>query len=85
MSSEYVIVCRECVQLLKELGRVEYIVLTTHAYEHKLFVAPFSRKFPDAQVCARHRGHEQHECMRRLQGPREVKFGLLSDILHTAA
>ena len=42
--------CRECVQLLKELGRVEYIVLTTHAYEHKLFVAPFSRKFPDAEV-----------------------------------
>ena len=41
---------RECVQLLKELGRVEYIALTTHAYEHKLFVAPFSRKFPDAKV-----------------------------------
>ena len=44
---------RECVQLLKELGRVECIVLTTHAYEHKLFVAPFSRKFPDAKVCVR--------------------------------
>ncbi len=38
-------------QLLRELGRVEYIALTTHAYEHKLFVAPFSRKFPNAKVC----------------------------------
>ena len=37
-------------QLLRELGRVEYVALTTHAYEHKLFVAPFSRKFPDAKV-----------------------------------
>lgn len=39
------------VQLLKELGApVEYIVLPTFAYEHKIFVGPFSRKFPRAQV-----------------------------------
>ncbi|CAL5185939.1 unnamed protein product [Lathyrus oleraceus] len=38
----------ECVQ---ELGApVEYIVLPTFAYEHKIFVGPFSRKFPRAQV-----------------------------------
>lgn len=29
---------------------VEYIVLPTFAYEHKIFVGPFSRKFPKAQV-----------------------------------
>ncbi|XP_028759736.1 uncharacterized protein LOC114718546 [Neltuma alba] len=35
----------------KELGApVEYIVLPTFAYEHKIFVGPFSRKFPRAQV-----------------------------------
>lgn len=38
-------------QLLKELGApVEYIVLPTFAYEHKIFVGPFSRKFPRAQL-----------------------------------
>lgn len=38
-------------QLIKELGApVEYIVLPTFAYEHKVFVGPFSRKFPLAQV-----------------------------------
>lgn len=38
-------------QLIKELGApVEYIVLPTFAYEHKIFVGPFSRKFPLAQV-----------------------------------
>lgn len=38
-------------QLVKELGApVEYIVLPTFAYEHKIFVGPFSRKFPRAQV-----------------------------------
>lgn len=38
-------------QLVKELGAaVEYIVLPTFAYEHKIFVGPFSRKFPKAQV-----------------------------------
>ncbi|KAL2564124.1 hypothetical protein AAZV13_19G024100 [Glycine max] len=38
-------------ELIKELGApVEYIVLPTFAYEHKVFVGPFSRKFPRAQV-----------------------------------
>jgi len=38
-------------QLLKELGApVEHIVLPTFAYEHKIFVGPFSRKFPKAQI-----------------------------------
>ncbi|KAI7741413.1 hypothetical protein M8C21_000873 [Ambrosia artemisiifolia] len=42
---------KECIQLVKELGApVEYIVLPTFAYEHKIFVGPFSRKFPQAQV-----------------------------------
>lgn len=41
----------ECIQLVKELGApVEYIVLPTFAYEHKIFVGPFSRKFPRARV-----------------------------------
>lgn len=41
----------ECIQLLRELDApVEYIVLPTFAYEHKIFVGPFSRKFPRAQV-----------------------------------
>lgn len=40
-----------CLQLVKELGApVEYIVLPTFAYEHKIFVGPFSRQFPRAQV-----------------------------------
>ena len=29
---------------------VKYIVLATTQYEHKIFVAPFSRKFPNAEV-----------------------------------
>ena len=41
----------ECVRLLKELDApVEYIVLPTFAYEHKVFVGPFSRRFPGAKV-----------------------------------
>jgi hypothetical protein len=41
----------ECLALLRELGSpVEYIVLPTFAYEHKIFVGPFSRKFPKAKV-----------------------------------
>lgn len=36
---------------MKELGYpVKYIVLPTFAYEHKIFVGPFSRKFPKAQI-----------------------------------
>ena len=43
--------CRECVALLKELeAPVKHILLTTHAYEHKIFVSPFQRRFRDAQV-----------------------------------
>lgn len=41
---------QECVQMVKELGDVEYIVLPTFAYEHKAFVGPFSRSFPKAKV-----------------------------------
>ncbi|KAK2663347.1 hypothetical protein Ddye_001921 [Dipteronia dyeriana] len=42
---------KECIQLVKELGApVEYIVLPTFAYEHKIFVGPFSRKFPRARM-----------------------------------
>ena len=44
-------VCRECVALVKELGYpVEHIILPTFAYEHKIFVGPFSRAFPAAKV-----------------------------------
>eukprot|EP00850_Spirogloea_muscicola_P021041 SM000234S07901 [mRNA] locus=s234:193965:196156:+ [translate_table: standard] len=42
---------RQCLQLLSELGAdVEHIVLPTFAYEHKVVVGPFSRKFPRAAV-----------------------------------
>ncbi|GBF99275.1 hypothetical protein Rsub_12035 [Raphidocelis subcapitata] len=41
----------ECVRLLRDLGApVEFIVLPTFAYEHKVFVGPFSRRFPEAKV-----------------------------------
>lgn len=41
----------ECIRLVKDLGApVEHIVLPTFAYEHKIFVGPFSRKFPRAKV-----------------------------------
>lgn len=41
----------ECIRLLQELDApVEYIVLPTFAYEHKVFVGPFSRRFPKAKV-----------------------------------
>ena len=44
-------ICRECVDLLKELNApVKHIILTTHAYEHKIFIAPFQRRFPEAKV-----------------------------------
>ncbi|PIA39569.1 hypothetical protein AQUCO_02600191v1 [Aquilegia coerulea] len=39
---------KECIE---ELGApVEHIILPTFAYEHKIFVGPFSRKFPKAKV-----------------------------------
>ncbi|BAY36316.1 hypothetical protein NIES2111_06420 [Nostoc sp. NIES-2111] len=46
---------RECVRLVNELvakhGEVKYIVLpTSSGLEHKIFVGPFARKFPQAQV-----------------------------------
>ena len=42
---------RECVRLVKQLGYpVKYIVLATTLYEHKVFVAPFTRKFPEAEL-----------------------------------
>jgi hypothetical protein len=46
---------RECIRLLNELvaehGEVKYILLTTGSgIEHKVFVGPFARCFPAAQV-----------------------------------
>ncbi|TVU52410.1 MAG: DUF4336 domain-containing protein [Arthrospira sp. PLM2.Bin9] len=45
----------ECIRLVNELvaeyGEVRYIILpTTSGLEHKVFVGPFARKFPQAQV-----------------------------------
>lgn len=45
----------ECIRLVKELvvqhGDVKYIVLpTSSGLEHKIFVGPFARRFPQAQV-----------------------------------
>lgn len=45
----------ECIRLLKELvaqhGDVKYIILPTiSGIEHKVFVGPFARRFPNAQV-----------------------------------
>jgi Domain of unknown function (DUF4336) len=46
---------RECIRLVKELvaehGDVKYIILpTVSGLEHKVFVGPFARRFPQAQV-----------------------------------
>jgi len=45
----------ECLKLISELidkyGEIKYIILpTSSGLEHKVFVAPFARKFPKAQV-----------------------------------
>jgi hypothetical protein len=45
----------ECIRLVKELvaehGDVKYIILpTVSGLEHKIFVGPFARRFPNAQV-----------------------------------
>ncbi|MGF1674924.1 MAG: DUF4336 domain-containing protein [Rivularia sp. (in: cyanobacteria)] len=45
----------ECVRLVEELvaehGKVKYIILPTiSGLEHKVFVGPFARRFPDSQV-----------------------------------
>jgi hypothetical protein len=46
---------RECIRLVEELvaqhGDVKYIILPTiSGLEHKVFVGPFARRFPNAQV-----------------------------------
>lgn len=46
---------RECIRLIRELeaqyGQVKYIILpTTSGVEHKVFVGPFARYFPKAEV-----------------------------------
>ncbi|EFN58377.1 hypothetical protein CHLNCDRAFT_140272 [Chlorella variabilis] len=46
---------RECVRMVRQLENetgeaVKYIVLPTFGYEHKIFVGPFSRRFPKAEV-----------------------------------
>lgn len=45
----------ECVRLVEELvaehGKIKYIILPTiSGLEHKVFVGPFARRFPDSQV-----------------------------------
>ena len=45
----------ECVRLVEELvaeyGKVKYIILPTiSGLEHKIFVGPFARRFPDSQI-----------------------------------
>lgn len=45
----------ECIRLVKELvnehGDIKYIILPTiSAVEHKVFVPPFARKFPNATI-----------------------------------
>jgi hypothetical protein len=42
---------QECLRSILELGApLKYIILGTAAYEHKVFVGPFSRRFPGADV-----------------------------------
>jgi len=46
---------RECIRLMGELvskhGDIRYIILpTVSGLEHKVFVAPFARKFPEAEI-----------------------------------
>lgn len=40
----------ECLTMVKSLGEVKHVVLPTTGLEHKLFMAPFVAKFPDAKV-----------------------------------
>ncbi|MGB6301411.1 MAG: DUF4336 domain-containing protein [Rivularia sp. (in: cyanobacteria)] len=45
----------ECIRLVEELvaeyGKVKYIILpTVSGLEHKVFVGPFARRFPDSQI-----------------------------------
>jgi hypothetical protein len=42
---------KECFALINDLGApVEYIVLPTTLFEHKVFAGPFQRKFPKAKL-----------------------------------
>jgi hypothetical protein len=41
---------RECVQLLRELGHVDTILLPTTTFEHKQFLSKFSKTFPKAKI-----------------------------------
>jgi hypothetical protein len=42
---------QECLRFILELDApLKYIILGTAAYEHKVFVGPFSRRFPGAEV-----------------------------------
>ena len=41
---------RECVQLLRELGHVDTILLPTTTFEHKQFLSNFSKTFPKAKI-----------------------------------
>ena len=41
---------KQCINLVKELGEVKYILLGTFAIEHKSYLGPFARRFPGAQV-----------------------------------
>lgn len=44
---------RECIELVRDLGMpVEYLVLSTFAYEHKIYIPPFNRAFKEAKVWA---------------------------------
>jgi len=40
----------ECIAMVKALGEVKHVVLSTSGLEHKIFMAPFVAKFPDAKV-----------------------------------
>ncbi|GBG66461.1 hypothetical protein CBR_g61504 [Chara braunii] len=42
---------QECIRLLNELDApVEFIMLPTFAYEHKIYAGPFSRRYPKAKI-----------------------------------
>jgi len=40
----------QCVDMVKSLGEVKYIVLPTTGLEHKTFMGPFVKKFPQAKA-----------------------------------
>ncbi len=74
---------------------MEYIVLPTGAYEHKVFVGPFSRKFPKAQVGGRGRwgrgqgawvwvGSLRSEGHRCTSGARVARAGIFQEVSRSA-